>query len=98
MVDALQVRPAGAETWKPAQMEAPVALSRNHVVDRVEGVSGITRLKLDTAAFLSRPAPELRAGSGIGQAGPRIGEPRPAGANSFASVSVFETPLGEQRI
>ncbi len=98
MVDQLTPRPAGAEAWRAPQSSLPVQLSSEHVVKRVTGESGSTRLKLDAQAFLGRPAPELRAGSGIGQAGTRIGEPAPVGVQSFAPVPVFEAPLGEVRI
>lgn len=98
MVDQLTPKPAGAEIWRPAQVKPPTRLSGEHVVDRVAGVSGVTRVKLDAISFLDRPTPVVEAGSGIGQPGSRIGEPAPLGASSFSPVPVFEAPLGEQRI
>lgn len=99
MVDALAVRPPGAETWKPAQTAAPTSLSREHVVKTLTGESGATRIKL-SPTFIGRPAPEIRAGGGIGQAGPGIGEARPLAAQPYAEqpVPIFTAPLGEVRI
>ncbi len=97
MVSEVRQAPVGADTWRPAQTAAPTSLSREHVVKTLTGESGATRIKL-SPTFVGRPAPEIRAGVGIGQAGPGIGEPAPVGAQSFAPVPVFEAPLGEQRI
>lgn len=99
MVDVAETRPARADTWKPAQTAAPTPLSGEHVVDKVAGLSGATRLKLDTATFLGRPAPDLRAGSGVGQAGPGIGEAKPLAAQPFVEPqTIYTSPLGEVRI
>ena len=98
MVDQLTPRPAGAEIWRPAQAEPPIPLSREHVVDMTAGVSGLTRVKL-SPTFIGRPAPEIRAGSGTGQAGPGVGEARPLAAQPFAEqTTIYTAPLGEQRI
>lgn len=95
MVDVLTERPVGIETWRPAQTGVPIPLSRKHVVERIEGVSGLPRIRLDTPAFLGRPAPELRVGSGTGQAGLGIGKARPIAPQPFAEPTpVFIVPGG----
>ncbi len=47
---------------------------------------------------LTRLAPELRIGSGTGQAGPGIGEPRPIRPQSFVEPTPIFVSPGEVRI
>lgn len=100
MVDALQKRPADAQEYRAPQSTLR-KLGTYVPANEVGPTGSLTRRTLrfvPSEAQLVTPAPELRAGSGIGQAGPRIGEPAPVGVQSFAPVPVFEAPLGEQRI
>lgn len=100
MVDALQNRPADAQEYRAPQSTLR-KLGTYVPANEVGPTGSLTRRTLRFVPHetsIELPKPELRAGSGIGQVGLKIGELRPEGAQSFAPVSVFEAPLGEQRI
>ncbi|MBP9716541.1 MAG: hypothetical protein KBD51_01215 [Candidatus Levybacteria bacterium] len=97
MVSEVRQAPANAKDFS-ATRSGIRKLGTLVPTSEVSPTGSLMRRTLRFVPHEAPPVPELRAGSGIGQAGPGIGEPAPVGAQSFAPVPVFEAPLGEQRI